>query len=101
MLVHVLILNYNGRSPLAECLPAVVCAAAASRHRCEVAVIDNASTDDSVAWLAEHFPEVRVIRRPNRGLSSYNDVVALLPGRIAVLLNNDVKLDAGCLDPLT
>jgi len=100
MLVHVLILNYNGRSLLAECLPSVVRAAAASRHRCEVAVIDNASTDDSVAWLAEHFPEVHVIRRLNRGLSSYNDVVALLPGRIAVLLNNDVKLDESCLDPL-
>lgn len=100
MLVHLLILNYNGRSLLAECLPTVVRAAGASRHRCDVAVIDNASTDDSIAWLAREYPQVRVIRRPNRGLSSYNDVVATLPGRIAVLLNNDVKLDEQCVDRL-
>jgi len=100
MLVHLLILNYNGRSLLAECLPSVLRAASVSRHRCDVIVIDNDSSDDSVKWLSEHFPEVRVIRRPNRGLCSYNEVVASLPGRIAVLMNNDVKLDQRCLDPL-
>jgi len=100
MLVHLLILNYNGRALLAECLPSVLRAARASRHRCEVAVIDNDSSDGSVAWLAEHFPDVHVVRCPNRGLSSYNEVVASLPGRIAVLLNNDVKLAEDCLDPL-
>ena len=78
MLVHLLILNYNGRSLLAQCLPSVLCAAGASRHRCDVVVVDNDSTDDSVDWLAECFPEVRVIRQPNRGLSSYNEVVASL-----------------------
>jgi len=100
MLVHLLILNYNGRGLLAECLPSILRAAAASRHRCEVVVIDNDSSDDSVAWLAERFPEVRIVRRPNRGLCSFNDVVAELAGRVALLLNNDVKLDADCIDPL-
>ena len=100
MLLHLIILNYNGRHLLAECLPSVVAAARASRHRCEVVVIDNDSADDSVVWLEEHYPEVRVVRRPNRGLSSYNEVVAGLPGPVAVLLNNDIKLDEHCLDPL-
>jgi len=100
MHVHLLILNFNGRRLLAECLPSVVEAARCSRHRCDVAVIDNASRDDSVAWLGEHYPQVGIIRRPNRGLCSYNNVVPLLPGRVAVLLNNDVKLDPGCVDPL-
>jgi len=100
MRVHLLILNFNGRRLLAECLPSVVEAARRSRHQCDVAVIDNASSDDSVAWLAEHYPGVEVIRRPNRGLCSYNDVVPRLPGQVAVLLNNDIKLDPGCIDPL-
>jgi N-acetylglucosaminyl-diphospho-decaprenol L-rhamnosyltransferase len=100
MLVHLLILNYNGRRRLAECLPSVLRAAAGSRHHCHVAVIDNDSTDDSVAWLSEHFPEVGVIRRPNRGLCSFNDVVPSLEGPVAVLLNNDVTLDPQCIDPL-
>jgi len=100
MSVDLLILNYNGRRLLAECLPSVLRAAEASRHRCRVAVIDNDSTDDSLAYLAEHFPQVRLIRRPNRGLCSFNDVVPRLDAPVAILLNNDVKLDRDCIDPL-
>ena len=100
MRVHVLVLNFNGRRLLGECLPSVVDAAGASRYRCDVAVVDNDSRDDSLAWLGRHFPQVRVIRRPNRGLSSFNDVVPGLEGPVAVLLNNDVKLAPDCIDPL-
>jgi GT2 family glycosyltransferase len=99
-MVHVLVLNYNGRRLLAECLPSVVRAAEGSRHECEVVVIDNDSTDDSLPWLQKHFPAVRVVRLPNRGLCSFNDVVAELEGPTAVLLNNDIKLKPDCLDPL-
>ena len=100
MTVHLLILNYNGRRLLPQCLPSVLEAAEQSRHRCEVVVIDNESTDDSIAWLRAHFPEVRIIGRPNRGLCSLNDVVGELPGPVAVLLNNDIKLAPDCVDPL-
>jgi N-acetylglucosaminyl-diphospho-decaprenol L-rhamnosyltransferase len=67
MLVHLLVLNFDGRRLLEECLPSVVDAARASRHRCEVTVVDNDSRDDSVAWVEGRFPQVRIIRRPNRG----------------------------------
>ena len=100
MIVHLLILNYNGRRLLAECLPSVLEAAGNSRHQCRVAVIDNDSTDDSAAWLAARFPEVQVIHRPNRGLCSFNDVVPELDGAACVLLNNDIKLAPWCVDPL-
>jgi len=100
MLLHLLVLNYNGRRRLAECLPSVLRAAANSVHRCHVAVIDNDSADDSLAWLAERFPQIAVIRRPNRGLCSFNDVLPSLEGPVAVLLNNDVKLDPHSIDPL-
>lgn len=98
--VHLLVLNYNGRRLLPECLPSVVCAAEASRHPCQVRVIDNDSDDGSLDWLDAHFPQVPILRRPNRGLCSFNDVVAELPGSVAVLLNNDVRLDRGAVDPL-
>jgi len=100
MLVHLLVLNHNGRRLLDECLPSVLRAARASSHRCDVVVIDNESDDDSLAWLAERFPAVATIRRPNRGLCSFNDVVPALAGPVAILLNNDVKLAADCIDPL-
>jgi len=54
----------NGRELLAECLPSVLRAAEVSRHECRVAVIDNASTDDSVGWLSRMFPEVEIYERP-------------------------------------
>jgi GT2 family glycosyltransferase len=80
-------------------MPSVLRAARSSRYRCDVAVVDNASTDDSLAVLAGQFPDVRVIRRPNRGLCSFNDVVPELPGPVAMLLNNDIKLHPDCIDP--
>jgi GT2 family glycosyltransferase len=100
MLVHLLVLNFDGRRLLEECLPSVLAAAHTSQHRCDVAVVDNDSRDESVAWLQRNFPEVRIIRCANRGLSSFNDVVPRLEGPVAILLNNDIKLDRHCVDPL-
>jgi GT2 family glycosyltransferase len=98
--LDVVVLNYNGKPWLAECLPSVVHAAQCSRHQCTVVVIDNDSTDDSRRWLAEHFPQVEVRHEPNRGLCSINRVLAGRTAPIAVLLNNDVKLRHDALDPL-
>jgi N-acetylglucosaminyl-diphospho-decaprenol L-rhamnosyltransferase len=100
MLIPILVLNYNGRHLLAECLPSVVKAAEQSRYECEVIVIDNDSTDDSLAWLQQKYPNLRVIRCENRALCSFNEVVPSLNCDVAVLLNNDVKLAAGAIDPL-
>ena len=99
MQVDILVLNYNGRGLLAECLPSVLAAAGASRHECRVAVIDNDSQDGSVVWLREHFPEVRIFCCPNRGLCSLNDVLARLESPVAILLNNDVRLAQEAIDP--
>lgn len=100
MLIDVLVLNHNGRELLAECLPSVLRAARASRHACRVVVIDNASTDDSLAWLNRRYAGIEIVSRPNRGLCSFNEVLAERHSRVAVLLNNDIKLDRDCLDPL-
>jgi GT2 family glycosyltransferase/phosphatidylglycerophosphate synthase len=100
MSVGIYILNFNGRELLAECLPSVIRAADRSRHRPPVIVIDNDSTDDSLAWLAVAHPMVRVIHCANRGLCSYNDVLADSADDVAVLLNSDIKLDDDCVDRL-
>jgi N-acetylglucosaminyl-diphospho-decaprenol L-rhamnosyltransferase len=98
--IHLLVLNYNGRDLLAECLPSVLRAASRSRHACQVAVVDNSSTDGSAAFLQAAFPDVRVFVRPNRGLCSYNEVLGELDSPVVVLLNNDIKLAADCVDRL-
>lgn len=98
--VALVVLNYNGRSLLQAYLPSVVEAAARSRHACKVWVLDNASTDDSLDWLAQHFPQVNVWQSPNHGLASYNDLVARLDAPVVILLNNDIRMAPGAIDPL-
>ncbi len=97
---HILVLNYNGRDLLAECLPTLVEASRRSPVPCGVSVIDNASTDDSVAYLAADWPEIETIREPNRGLASFNAVLSRRDEPVAFLLNNDVKLDPGAVGPM-
>ncbi len=97
---HILILNYNGRALLEECLPSVVVAAALAGVPCPVSVIDNSSTDDSVAYLRDEWPSIRVLHAPNRGLASFNEVLSTLDCPAVLLLNNDVKLDRLAVSPL-
>ena len=97
---QILVLNYNGRALLDECLPSVLEAARRTPGGCGVVVVDNDSTDGSREWLGLHWPEVRVIRQPNLGLASFNAVLAELDEPIVLLLNNDVKLDPNAVAPL-
>ena len=55
MKVSIVILNWNGRAMLQRYLPSVV---RYSQDEAEVIVADNASTDDSLQWLANEFPQV-------------------------------------------
>jgi N-acetylglucosaminyl-diphospho-decaprenol L-rhamnosyltransferase len=98
--IHLVILNYNGRLLLEECLPSITHAASVSRHACRVAVIDNDSSDESVAFLRSQYPEVELFHCANRGLCSYNDVLPKLDSPIVVLLNNDIKLAQSSIDLL-
>lgn len=97
---HILVLNYNGRALLQACLRSIVTAASKSPVPCAVSVIDNASSDDSLAYLAEYWPEVGVIREPNRGLASFNSVLARMSEPAVLLLNNDVILEPDAVGPL-
>ena len=98
--VEIFVLNFNGAALLAECLPSIVEAARTSLHRCTVTVVDNGSTDESHRLLSRDFPEVRVLSYPNDGLCSLNRAVAQSTADVALLLNNDIRLDRGAVDPL-
>lgn len=98
--IDVIVLNYDGGGLVAECLPSIVRATAASRHRCRVIVVDNGSTDGSDEFIARELPQIELRRLPNRGLCSFNTVLRESSARVAVLLNNDVKAAHDALDPL-
>ena len=95
--IAVVILNYNGRSFLEKFLPDVVAHSAPY----PVIVADNASTDDSVAYLRENFPQVRIILLPKNGgySTGYNESLAMIAAEYYVLLNSDVAVTPDWLPP--
>lgn len=97
--VAVVILNWNGQGFLEKFLPSVVLY---SREIADVVVIDNDSTDDSVSFLTKHYPAIRVIQNAENGGFSkgYNDGLKLIEAQYYVLLNSDVEVSEGWLEPL-
>ena len=90
----VLILNYNGRAHLETCVPSVLRAAARVDGGCPVVVVDNQSTDDSLAWLGQRHPAVQaIVCEANDCLFSLNKVVASRSEDFVVILNNDIRVD--------
>ncbi len=94
----IVILNWNGQRMLAEYLPSVI----QHSEGAKVVVADNASTDGSIAFLREHFPEVRVlVLEKNWGFAGgYNKALAQVDADYYMLLNSDVEVTAGWLQPL-
>lgn len=97
MKVAVVILNWNGKGFLEQFLPSVLSNNAVFS---EVIVADNASTDDSVAFLKLHYPQVRIIANAQNGGFSkgYNDALKLVDAEYYVLLNSDVEVSAGWIE---
>ncbi|TAF31461.1 MAG: glycosyltransferase family 2 protein [Cytophagales bacterium] len=100
MKLAVVILNYNGQEFLKAFL-AGVCHHS-SIEAVEVVVADNASTDDSLAFLAANFPRVRVIALPqNYGFSKgYNEALKQIEAQYYVLLNSDVEVSVRWIQPI-
>ena len=87
-LTSVIIPNWNGARYLPECLESLQ---AQTYPRLEVIVVDNGSTDDSVALIKRNYPEVRLLELgENRGLTgAVNAGARIAQGEVLALLNND------------
>ena len=96
--VAVVLLNYNGKKYLEQFLPLII-------KYSESAVIylaDNASIDDSVKFVRSKWPQIRIIPIPvNEGYSEgYNQALSTIEAEYYVLLNTDVEVTNGWLDPV-
>jgi GT2 family glycosyltransferase len=97
----VIVLNWNGRDLLGECLDSVL---AQTFRDFEVVVVDNGSTDGSRELVRERWgPAIRVVALPsNLGYAGGNNAgIRVAAGRYVVLLNNDTAVDPGWLDALS
>jgi GT2 family glycosyltransferase len=94
----IVILNHNGAGFLAQFLPSVL----AHSKNCRIIVADNASTDHSLTLLEEQFPEVERIRlESNSGFAGgYNHALKQVDAAYYVLLNSDVEVTEGWLEPM-
>ncbi len=96
--VSVVILNYNGCDLLKKLLPIVeTCSKGAS-----IVVADNGSTDDSVAVIKTAFPNIELMELgSNFGFcGGYNQALKMVKSDYCVLLNSDVEVTPGWLDPM-
>ena len=93
-------MNYNGEKLICKCLPSIIEAKTFSRCPVRITVVDNQSTDDSINILASYGDAINVTRMKNRVFCSYNDVVKKQDEEIALILNNDIRVDKGFIDPM-
>jgi len=93
--VSVVIVSFNTRDLLRECLNTLATEAGGVRY--EVIVVDNASRDGSADMVAAEFPAARLIRSDvNLGFAAANNRgFAIAQGRYVVLLNSDAFPPAG------
>lgn len=96
--VAVAILNWNGKKWLEQFLPSVI----EHSSQANVYVIDNASTDDSVAFVKKNFPEVKIIQNSqNSGFTGgYNEGLKHIKEEIYCLLNSDVEVTENWIEPI-
>lgn len=90
-LVSIIIVNWNGKDMLRECLESVE---HLDYKNYEVFVVDNASTDDSCEMLAQKFPWVKIVKNScNLGFAGANNIgFKKSQGEFVLLLNNDTKV---------
>ncbi len=99
--VSVIIVNWNTKDLLIECLKSIK--EQETDHQIEVIVVDNGSEDGSKEEVSRIFPDVKLIlNSTNLGFSKANNLgMRVSNGRYLCLLNSDVRLLSGCLQRLT
>lgn len=95
----VVILNWNGKKFLAQFLPTLL---SSCDSNAQVIVADNNSSDDSVPFLKEHFPSIRIIQNDSNGGFSkgYNEALKQIEAQYYCLLNSDIEVTPHWIDPI-
>lgn len=101
--LDVVVVNWNGRPLLAECIGSLL---ENGYENLRILLVDNGSTDDSVAWCRDTFPSVEILSLAgnlrwaggnNRGIDWLNSHD---PGEFVLFLNNDTIVPEGSLPTL-
>ncbi len=100
MRIAVVILNWNGIKFLKQFLPTLI----ASTPEAQIVVVDNCSSDGSIRYLSDHYPDVKTIENHENGgfAKGYNDGLEHLKGQFEyyAIINSDVEVTFNWLAPL-
>jgi len=98
-LVSIIILNFNGKKFLKDCFESLK---KQTYQYFEIILVDNGSTDNSVEFIKNNFPEVKIIaNKENLGFAQANNQgFKITKGKYFVTLNNDTKTDKKWLENL-
>jgi len=97
--VSIIVVNWNGKGFLKDCLGALSSQSYGNR---EIILVDNGSSDNSVGFVRENFPEVKTIAiGENKGFTGGNAVgLEIAQGAYVALVNNDARVDKAWLENL-
>jgi GT2 family glycosyltransferase len=95
----IVILNFNGLIHLQSYLSNVI---TKTPEDCQLIIADNGSTDGSIEWLQQVYPQIEIIRlSENYGYASgYNKALSQIDAKYFVLLNSDVSVNSDWLSPI-
>lgn len=99
MKVAVVILNWNGKTLLEKFLPSVV---KYSMDEAEIYIADNNSTDDSISFIKQNYPEIKIVQNKKNGgyAKGYNDALQHIDADVFALVNSDIEVTSDWLTPV-
>ncbi|MCK5454247.1 MAG: glycosyltransferase family 2 protein [Calditrichia bacterium] len=98
-LVSIITVNYNGKDYLGELYKSL---RHQKYHPVELILVDNASSDDSIQFVKENFPEVKIIQNSENYMFARGNNIGIeaARGEIICLLNNDIKVAPDFLEKI-
>lgn len=99
MKIAIVILNWNGQKLLEQFLPSVI---NFNAEDATIYLVDNASSDDSIAFVNEFYPSVIIVENATNGgyAKGYNDALQQIDADIYCLLNSDIEVTQNWLTPV-
>ncbi|SNR31686.1 glycosyltransferase family 2 protein [Lutibacter flavus] len=100
MKIAIVILNWNGKKLLEKFLPSIV--KYSNLINVEIYVADNASTDDSVDFIKQNYPNIVIVQNKENGgfAKGYNDALKHINADIYGLVNSDIEVTEGWLNSI-
>ncbi|WP_372793523.1 glycosyltransferase family 2 protein [Lutibacter sp.] len=100
MKIAIVILNWNGKQLLEKFVPSIV--KYSNLPNVEIVLADNASTDDSVNFIQENYPNIKIVKNLKNGgyAKGYNDALKFVNADIYALVNSDIEVTEGWLNTI-